>query len=51
MTSAYVQTAWFITLGCEQQSAYFPALLIKYQGVIEKFEENEAEIQSIETGT
>ena len=36
-TSAYVQTTWFITLGCEQQSAYFLALLIKNQGVIEKF--------------
>ena len=49
MTSAYVQTAWFITLGCEQQSAYFLALLIKYQGVIEKFKQNRPESRKIET--
>ena len=47
VTSAYMQTAWFITLGCEQQSTYFPALLIKYQGVIEKFEQNRPESQKI----
>ena len=51
MTSAYVQTAWFITLECEQQSAYFPALLIKYQGVIEKFEQIGPESRKIETVT
>ena len=51
MTSAYVQTVWFITLGSEQQSAYFPAMLIKYQGVIEKFEQNRPESRKIETVT
>ena len=43
--------AWFITLGCEQRSAYFPASLIKYQGVIEKFEQNRPESRKIETVT
>ena len=49
MTSAYVQMAWFITLGCEQQSVSFPALLIGNQGVIEKLEQNKAESQKIAT--
>ena len=43
--------AWFITLGCVQQSVTFSAFLIKNQSFIKKFEENEAEIQRIETGT
>ena len=42
---------WFITLGGVQQSITFPAVLIKNQSFIEKFEENEAKIQRIETGT
>ena len=51
MTSAYVQMAWFITLGCEQQSAYFPGLLIKNQGVIENLEQKKTENKKIETVT
>ena len=43
--------AWFITLGCVQRSMAFLAILIENQNFIEKFEENEAEIQRIETGT
>ena len=51
MTSAYQQMAWFITLGCEQQSVSFPALLIGNQGVIEKLEESRPESQKIEIVT
>ena len=40
--------AWFITLGCVQESILFPAFLIENQSFIEKFEENKAEIQRIE---
>ena len=43
--------AWFITLGCVQWSITFPAFLIQNQIFIEKFEENEADFQRIETGT
>ena len=43
--------AWFIILGCVQRSITFPAFLIENQSFIEKFEENEAEIQRIETST
>ena len=43
--------AGFITLGCVQQSMTFPVFLIENQSFIEKFEENEAEIQWIETFT
>ena len=46
-----MQPDWFITLGCERQSTYFPALLIKCQGVIEKFEQNRPESRKIETFT
>ena len=41
--------AWFITLGCEQQSVSFPALLTGNQGVIENLEENRLESPKIET--
>ena len=51
MTSAYVQMAWFITLGCEQQSVSFRALLIANQGVIEKLEESRPESRKIDTVT
>ena len=51
VTSAYVQMAWFVTLGCEQQSVSFPALLIGNQGVIEKLEESRPESRKIETVT
>ena len=43
--------AWFITLGCVQRSITFPAFLNENQSCIEKFEENKAEIQRIETVT
>ena len=42
---------WFITLACAQWSITFPAFLIENQSFIEKFEENEANIQRIETST
>ena len=51
MTSAYVQMTWFITLGCEQQSVFFPALFIGNQGVIRKLEESRPESRKIETVT
>ena len=46
-----MQMAWFVILGCVQQSITFSAFLIKTQSFIEKFKENKAEIQRIETGT
>ena len=49
VTFIYVQMAWFIPLGCEQQSAYFPGLLIKNQGVIENLEQNRSESRNIRT--
>ena len=51
VASAYVQIAWFITLGSEQQSVSFPALLIGNQGVIKKLEESRPESRKIETLT
>ena len=51
VTSVYVQMASFITLGCEQQYAYFPALLIKNQGVIENLEQNRPENRNIDSVT
>ena len=41
--------AWFITLGCEQQSVSLLALFIKNQGVIEKLEQTRSESLKIET--
>ena len=43
VTFTYDQTAWFIPLGCEQQSVSFPALLIKKRGGTEKLEQSTAE--------
>ena len=43
--------AWFITLGCVQQSVTFLAFLIGNQGFMEKLEQNRAESQRIETVT
>ena len=51
MTSAYVQTAWLVTLGGEQQSISFAALLIRNQGVIDMFEQNRYERRNIVTVT
>ena len=51
VTSAYVETAWLITLGCEQQSVPLPALLIGNQCVIEKFEQSRPESRKIEIVT
>ena len=49
VTCAYVQTAWFISLGCGQHFASF--LAIGNQGVIEKLEESRPESPKIETVT
>ena len=42
---------WFITLGSVQWFITFTVFLTENQSFIEKFEENKAEIQGIETGT
>ena len=51
VTFACEQTACFITLGCEQQSVSFPALLIRNQGVNLKLWHSRLESQKIETVT
>ena len=51
VTSAYVQTAWFIILRSEQQAVSFPDLFIRNQGVSEMFEQNTTGSQKIETVT
>ena len=49
VTYAYVQIVWFITLECVQPSVIFPAFHIGNQDVIEKLEQNRAELRKIET--
>ena len=49
VTSPYVQTALFITLGWVQQSMTFPAFLIRNRDVIEKLEQSWTESQKIDT--
>ena len=51
MTLPCEQTAWFITLGCEQQSVTFQAILIRNQDVIGNLEWNEAGSKRIRTIT
>ena len=51
VTSPCEQTAWFITLGCEQQSVKFQAFVIGNQDVIERLEQNKAGSQRIGTVT